>query len=262
MTIRRVDFMSRAKAEALADRTDLAIISITEPESTPALLALPEDRMLRLVFHDVDEPGIDDSVPDAPETDRSWVLFDLRHAKRLIRFVQNLDAAEYDFDLVVHCRAGISRSAAVALYVAAETGCLFPRKPLAGFANSWVLRTLALPSGLHLQRPRALPKREQFLVGVTRDFEKELVRVVTTNLGTREVTDLKGPILEVLDLAAAGIRRMAGFRHPPPAHQLRNWDELEGGGGGGIGDTGLAGGRTTSDGVAWADAGATFVPPE
>lgn len=231
MTIRRVDFMSRAKAEALTDRPDLVVISITEPESTAAVLALPEDRILRLVFHDVDEPGADDRSSDASGSDASgsegpWVLFDLGQAERLIRFVRNLDAAPHDFDLVVHCRAGISRSAAVALYVAAETGCLFPRKPLAGFANQWVLMTLAQCSGLPLKRPRALPKWEQFWVTVVRNFEGEVVTVITTNLGTREMTDLKGPILEVLDLAAAGIRRVAGIPHPPPAHQVRNWDEL------------------------------------
>jgi hypothetical protein len=136
--IRSVDFISRLKAESLPARNDLAVISITEPEADPAVLACHEDRILRLVFHDID-PGA--------ETATCWTLFYPSHADQVIRFVRQIHADPQEFDLVIHCRAGISRSAALALFVAADTGCDFPRKPFAGLANKHILTTLEHVSG-------------------------------------------------------------------------------------------------------------------
>ncbi|MDP3512502.1 MAG: hypothetical protein Q8S20_07115 [Sulfuritalea sp.] len=124
--IRSVDFISRLKAETLPARNDLAVISITEPEADPAALALHEDVILRLVFHDVDPGG---------ETDTRWTLFDPSHAEQVLCFVRRLRADPHDIDLMIHCRAGISRSAALALFVAADTGCDLSTKALCGIGQ-------------------------------------------------------------------------------------------------------------------------------
>ena len=137
--IRSVDFISRLKAEALQARNDLAVISISEPEADPAMLSCHEDRILRLTFHDVDPGG---------ETATHWTLFNPSHAEEVVRFVRLLHADPQDIDMVVHCRAGISRSAALALFVAADTECEFPRKPFAGLANKHVLTTLERMTGM------------------------------------------------------------------------------------------------------------------
>lgn len=112
--IRLVDFCAQRQAEAELSRPDLAIISITDPGQFEA--RLPKvPHILRAEFHDV-EAG-----------DEPWVWFEENHATQIVTFVeqlQHLDAPPVD--LLVHCKAGISRSSAVALYVHALTECDFP----------------------------------------------------------------------------------------------------------------------------------------
>lgn len=207
--IRSVDFISRLKAEALPKRDDLAIISITEPEVDPAVLDLSEGMILRTVFHDVD-PGND--------TSSSWMLFDESHARQVIDFVRHLHAGSQPVDLVIHCRAGISRSAAIALFAADDTGCDFPRKPFAGLANKHILSTLQKLTGRVLPRPRALPKRESFSVSISRDFETGLAAVTVENTRNGESFTVEGPMLDAPALAAEGIERVWGILDPPPSY--------------------------------------------
>jgi len=216
MTIQSVDFISRIKAEALAGDTGVALISISEPDVEPARLAeFPE--ILRLVFHDVD-----DRVPD------QWVLFDEDHARAVIDFVHRLQQAPEAYQVLVHCRAGISRSAATALYVMEATGCAFPRRPFAGLANKLMLEVLSRLSGLPLRRPRALPKRERFQVEVSRDFPTGMAEVVVTNAVTGETVVLEAPMLEVPRLVEQGIQAVWGIANPPSAHHVTDWEHLTG----------------------------------
>lgn len=215
--IRSVDFTSRLKAEALSGRDDLAIISITEPEVEPAVLKLSEDMVLRTVFHDVD-PGND--------TASSWKLFDESHARQVVDFVRRINDDPQLFDLVIHCKAGISRSAAVALFAADETGCDFPRKPFAGLANKHILSTLQKLTGRALLRPRALPKRESFSVSISRDFETGLAAVTVENTRNSESVTVEGPMLDAPALAAEGIERVWGILEPPPSYHVSDWDAL------------------------------------
>lgn len=215
--IRSVDFISRVKAESLPARDDLAVISISEPEADPAILSCQEDMILRLAFHDVD-PGA--------ETANSWTLFDPSHADRVMRFVRRIHADPQDVDLVIHCRAGISRSAALALFVAADTGCEFPRKPFAGLANQHILTTLENITGASLPRPRALPKRENFSVSVARNFETGQAEVAVENTRTGETAVVSGPMLDVPALAGQGMERVWGVLNPPPSYHVSDWDSL------------------------------------
>ncbi|BAO28300.1 hypothetical protein [Sulfuritalea hydrogenivorans] len=215
--IRSVDFISRLKAESLPARNDLAVISITEPEADPAALAFHEDVILRLVFHDVD-PGA--------ETETRWTLFDPSHADQVIRFVRRLHADSEYLDLIIHCRAGISRSAALALFVAADTGCEFPRRPFAGLANKHMLIVLEQMTGTSLPRPRALPKRESFSVSVVRDFHTDEAEVTVENIRTGETVVVDGPMLFAAAFAAAGIQKVWGVLNPPPSYHVQDWDNL------------------------------------
>lgn len=215
--IRSVDFISRLKAESLPARNDLAVISITEPEADPAVLACDEDRILRLVFHDVD-PGC--------ETETCWTLFDPAHGEQVLGFVRRVHADPQEFDLVIHCRAGISRSAALALFAAADTGCDFPRQPFAGLANKHMLTILEKMTGMSLPRPRALPKRERFSVSVARNFETGQADVAVENMRTGEQASVTGAMLDVPALAAEGMRRVWGVPNPPPSYHVSNWDNL------------------------------------
>lgn len=142
--IRSVDFISRREAEALPP-SDLYIISIWEPESGPANLHQAEERILRLEFHDIDEPG-----PDG------YLLFNEGHAQLIVEWVRNLHGNNMEVKVLVHCRAGISRSAAVALYIERETGCLFSRKHASDLHNRHILATLERVAGWRLKFEEAM----------------------------------------------------------------------------------------------------------
>jgi predicted protein tyrosine phosphatase len=145
--IRSVDFASQAEAELLPGcpfQMDVAMISIATPGGfEPALLA-DFKHILKLEFHDV-EDGAD-----------PWVVFDDKHASQVIEFVKRLHGADEEWDVIVHCKAGLSRSPAVALCVAEATGCAFPRRQEAVEANRLVLKVLSAASGLTLVRPEAV----------------------------------------------------------------------------------------------------------
>ncbi len=168
--------------------------------------------VLRLEFHDVE----DDAEP--------WVVFDAAHAKAVIDFVSKLHDANEPLDVIVHCTAGISRSAAVALFIESVTQCAFPRRKFAGFANRLVLRELEAVSGRSVSVPRALTRREEFSVRVLRDFEGGLTLVTVESNRIGETAQLEGPIAEEGALIGRGVEKVAGFREPPPAGQVQDWD--------------------------------------
>jgi predicted protein tyrosine phosphatase len=86
----------------------LIVISITDPKSKPVDLPLFNFEILRLSFHDLDQtyPG------------HAIILFDTDMAHQIKSFVEErMDETLRAWDgliIVVHCEAGISRSAAVA----------------------------------------------------------------------------------------------------------------------------------------------------
>lgn len=215
--ILNVDFVSRIKAEAMPAQDDLAVISISEPDVDAATLSVPEERVLRLAFHDVD-PG--------NEQDRRWHLFDDEHAHKIIRFVEQLHTDPRPYQLIAHCRAGISRSAAIALFAADVTGCEFARRPFSGLANRHLLKTLNAVSGRSVKPPRALPRREKFSVSVARDFSSGLAQVTVINVRSKEQAVMEGPLLQVPELAAAGMQQVWGLENPPPSYHVKDWDAL------------------------------------
>lgn len=138
--IRSVDFASQAVAEEMPRSDSVAMISIATPGmSGPRLAAFPE--LLCLAFHDVEA------------VEEPWIDFDDGHARAILEFVARVHQRPEAFDLVVHCRAGISRSTAVALYVAEAVGCRFPRRQEAYEANLLVLKRMSDVSGVRLVRP-------------------------------------------------------------------------------------------------------------
>jgi predicted protein tyrosine phosphatase len=78
-------------------------ISVTDPGKPSALLSDRFLAVLRLAFTDIDRP------PDAPP---SIVLFTQEHAKEIVRFVQRWNEVDR---VVIHCRAGLSRSPGIAM---------------------------------------------------------------------------------------------------------------------------------------------------
>ncbi len=118
MKLKYVTFISQLQAECVIPRDDMALISITEPPSGNNFMMMPEFKhkwkhFVRVEFHDIDVDKKRDRVLDSAEIDE-YTLFNIHHACKIIEFVQNIK--DDIVSLVVHCHAGISRSAAVALF--------------------------------------------------------------------------------------------------------------------------------------------------
>lgn len=102
--MQRIVFVSRAEAEKLSADPQWAVISISEPSGTPAQLAQGWGSVLRLAFVDADEHCEDGE------------LFTAEMAKAVLSFAEQ--AVKQGQSLLVHCHAGVSRSAAVAVALA------------------------------------------------------------------------------------------------------------------------------------------------
>lgn len=108
---------------------DTAVISITSPEDPLAAIKDGFHSVLRLQFDDDCEESVGERVgaipdicPDGAVRCHNLVLPDAHHAKVIYDFIRQLHAerGEKTHHLIVHCHAGISRSAAVAQFVAKE----------------------------------------------------------------------------------------------------------------------------------------------
>lgn len=113
--LKQVQFCSRKDIEAMPARHNWAVISITEPVSAfgPARLREGWQLVLRLEFHDID-------VDEEP-----YVMMTEEMAKHIVDFVR--DMAQEVEGFLVHCNAGVSRSAAVAMWIAEEFDLPFNR---------------------------------------------------------------------------------------------------------------------------------------
>lgn len=136
-------WMPQYKAELVPFYSDAAFISITEPQRPDAAIAqgyVENDQILRLRFNDADEhfqnhvAGYEYDEP---------VLFTDEHANQIIDFVENLPVEVTT--IFIHCHAGISRSAAVAIALAEMFG-LYETYPNYKIYNKLVYRKLMLAS--------------------------------------------------------------------------------------------------------------------
>jgi predicted protein tyrosine phosphatase len=136
MTIKQVLFASRELAESLVGNPYMAIISITDPGTPDAKLDPLFKHVLRLSFYDA--VPADEYLP-APLPG----MFDYPIARQISHFVSELHAAPFEISMMVHCEYGVSRSAAVALFVEAYSGAPLTAREFTYEANQWVIDQLA-----------------------------------------------------------------------------------------------------------------------
>lgn len=136
MPISQVCFTSRLRAEALVANAHTAVISITDPGTPEAALSVGFRGVLRLAFFDA--VPADEYLP-APMQG----MFDHRMARQIGTFVSEQHAAAETVVVVVHCEYGVSRSAAVALFVEAYSSAPLIAREFAYDANHWVVDQLS-----------------------------------------------------------------------------------------------------------------------
>jgi protein-tyrosine phosphatase len=119
-----VIFCGKIEAEAEIPRTDWAVISISQFDGSKVQLKSGWHSVLQLQFYDLDLIDLN-TLPD-------WITlkmidlfesFTREQAWEIIQFVK-LVSPEVS-GVMVHCRAGISRSAAVAKWIAETLGLPF-----------------------------------------------------------------------------------------------------------------------------------------
>lgn len=136
MTINHVFYTSRKLAESLAGNPYMAVISITDPTTPEARLDPLFRHVLRLSFFDA--VPADEFMPALPG------LFDLAMARQIRDFVDEIEQAPFAMSVMVHCEYGVSRSAAVALFVEARSSATLEAREFTYEANPWVLERLQI----------------------------------------------------------------------------------------------------------------------
>jgi|SRR5271157_1870066 len=99
----KIYFLSQAKASKIEPNENMALISIMDGSSTDFNFLKKWKNVLSLTFDDVDVQIYD------------YILFSEEQAKMILKFIEQLPKI-VDV-IVVHCWAGISRSAAVAKFL-------------------------------------------------------------------------------------------------------------------------------------------------
>jgi predicted protein tyrosine phosphatase len=148
MSIQHIFFTSRQLAESLAGDPGMAVISITDPGTPEARLDPLFRYILRLSFYD--------AVPADDYTPPPHGSFDHQLARRIDAFVHELHTAPFEITLLVHCECGVSRSAAVALFIEAISGAPLDAREFTFEANPWVLDQLLL---LHPELQIKVPQK-------------------------------------------------------------------------------------------------------
>ena len=126
MKLEKVLFINRGRAEMIQPRSDEAIISISNPDNPANLFpSWAPSRVLRLGFHDADENKR--HVHSGEHQLYKIIncrLFDEDDAKKVLEFIG--DKKDKVTTIYVHCDAGISRSAAIAKFIAGIYNLEFP----------------------------------------------------------------------------------------------------------------------------------------
>jgi hypothetical protein len=139
--LNRAMFVGRYSAETCGPWSDFAMISIGEPAASEGDPQIQEGwhDVLRLSFHDV--------LPNQ-NVDGAYTLMTAEDADQIVEFVRRV--APNVQGIIVHCRAGISRSAAVVKWISSEYKIPFNNKYRK--YNDYVFRLMVVAGEEHERR--------------------------------------------------------------------------------------------------------------
>jgi predicted protein tyrosine phosphatase len=129
--IKSLEYLSLQEALEFQPQDPTIAISILSPGRAPVALHPDIDPILRLYFEDT--TGKEGASPDPG-------IFNNDQAREILNFIRHHRDTPEPCHLLVHCEAGISRSAAVAVFAASE--CSIPLTGQFAFLNPWVLSVL------------------------------------------------------------------------------------------------------------------------
>ncbi len=132
-------FTSREVAEDTPARPTWAVVSISDPNSRPVDLRPGWYNVLWVQFKDIDMDKLMNPFLRADVAKR-YVLFSDAMADQVTCYVDRMVAFGVE-GILVHCEAGISRSAAVAKWIAERHG-LPSLEPVVKLHNRYVYRLL------------------------------------------------------------------------------------------------------------------------
>lgn len=131
--LKNVHFVSQRQAEEIKGLSSVVVVSIHDSSRRPALRSGFRD-VLFLCFDDYDQ--------DRDGIDALMEPFSLAQAEMLKVWLEQYLYDDTVSDLLVHCHAGISRSAAVAWWAHKKHGLELKTEYPVWYLNRHVLRTL------------------------------------------------------------------------------------------------------------------------
>lgn len=160
--IKSVCFLPRYVVEDLELNDQHAVISITDNGQKNANIkgTITSSNILRVNFLDIEKEIVHEKF-------QQDYLFDKNKAQKIVEFVTQLHTEKtlsHVRHIIVHCEAGVSRSAAVALFVHHFTNCQFKMLSQANLANRLAVKELADYSGINIFIPEKLQEEEIILI--------------------------------------------------------------------------------------------------
>lgn len=146
--IELVDFVSLNRLEAMQGDPAWAVVSITDSDKSDARIPSGFGPAIRLKFDDLDVDALTQGSQGVPFTQDD--------ARRLLVFLNEISDSPDQVGVLVHCEAGRSRSAAIAILISGLFGGKFLHERRVDGWNDLVLSILERQAGRRIVRPHGM----------------------------------------------------------------------------------------------------------
>ncbi|TXT28154.1 MAG: hypothetical protein FD131_3287 [Rhodocyclaceae bacterium] len=145
--IKTVDFISSSRMEAMQGDKHLAVISITDPDSSDTKISNEFGPVLRLKFDDLDADNL--------AAGSIGKVFARSDAEKIASFLDMVDRETNLQGVIINCEMGRSRSGAIAWFALSYGGVMANERRIDGF-NPLVLEALESVRARRLLRPSGM----------------------------------------------------------------------------------------------------------